>query len=138
MINIENIVYTAVRTAVLTVDENIYVTGAYSPKIEKLPCVYFHLTDSSVVENSIDSTQIDYAQRVVFTVEVYTDYKNNKKVAAKDIFNAVDTAMTNMGFIRTFYSPTPNMDDTIQRILGRFKGAVTYEETNSKFRVYQE
>lgn len=138
MINIENIVYTAVRTAVLTVDENIYVTGVYSPKIEKFPCVYFHLTDSSVVENNIDSTQIDYAQRVVFTVEVYTDYKNNKKVAAKDIFNAVDTAMTNMGFIRTFYSPTPNMDDTIQRILGRFKGAVTYEETNSKFRVYQE
>ena len=138
MIGIESIVYTAVRSAVLDLDENIYVTGSYSPKIEKFPCVYFHLSDSSVIEGDIDSTKIDYAQRVVFQVEVYTDYKKNKKVAAKDIFNTVDTALTGLGFIRTFYSPTPNMDDTIQRIIGRYKGVVTYDETNSKYRVYQE
>lgn len=138
MNRIESLVYTAVRNDVLDLYDQTYVTGAYTPNIEKFPCVYIHMTELSVVENGIDTSAIDNQKRVVFTVEVYTDYKSQKKLAAEELFDRVNRTMTDMGFVQTFYSPTPNMDTTIHRIVGRFKGIVTYDEANEAYRVYQK
>ena len=138
MSRIESLVYTAVRNDVLDLYDQTYVTGAYTPNIEKFPCVYIHMTELSVVENGIDTSAIDNQMRVVFTVEVYTDYKSQKKLAAETLFDQVKRTMTDMGFVLTFYSPTPNMDTTIHRIVCRFKGVVTYDEANDTYRVYQK
>lgn len=138
MSRIESLVYTAVRADVLELYDQAYVTGSYTPNIEKFPCVYIHLNEMSVVERGIDTTSIDNQVRVVFTVEVYTDYKSQKKLAAETLFDQVNRTMTGMGFVQTFYSPTPNMDTTIHRITGRFKGIVKYDEANDTYRVYQK
>ena len=129
MIDIESYVYTQVRNAVLGLYEGVYVTGSYTQTPKQLPCVMLTMTDNYVVEKGIDSSGVENETRVVFTVEVYTDFKSQKKVAAKALFQCVDEVMGQLNLVRTMYSSLPNMDKTIQRITGRYRGALKFESS---------
>ena len=131
MIDIENMVFTAVRTAVTTLVSDCYVTSEYTQKPEKFPCVLIQMVDNHVYERTSDENVENHA-RVVFQIEVFTSFIGKKKTSAKTIFQAVDNAMADMKFVRTTYATLPNMDKTIFRITSRYRAIVAQPITTSE------
>lgn len=123
MIDIENMVYTAVRSAVTTLVSDCYVTSEFTQQPEKFPCVMVNMVENHVYERTSDEKVENHA-RVVFQIEVFTAFTDKKKTAAKNIFQAVDSAMEGMKFVRTMYANLPNMDKTIYRITSRYRAIV--------------
>ena len=61
----------------------------------------------------------------MYQCEVYSNRQSGKKAQAREIAAFVDKKMQELGFIRTFGQPVPNVADmTIYRYTMRFSGII--------------
>ena len=121
MIDIENKVYTVVRTAVKAYDNAISVSGSYSDVPSAFPHVSIEETDSYVPTGTISTSDREFAAALTYTVNIFTNTATAKQ-DAKNIAKVVNDAFAEMGFARSMKQEMPNIDRTIYRLILRFQG----------------
>lgn len=121
MIDIENKVYTEVRTAVVTAFPEVSMSGVYTDVPSSFPHVSIEETDNSGVASAASNTDPEYAANLTYTVNIYTNTQTAKS-DAKAIAAVVNDAFLDIGFLRSMKQEMPNIDRTIYRLILRFQG----------------
>lgn len=121
MIDIENLVYTNIRTAVKAYNNAISMTSTYTDIPSSFPHVSVEETDNASVVSAISTSDREYAANLTYTVNIYTNTAT-AKTDAKAIAAVVNDAFTDMGFNRSMKQEMPNIDRTIYRLILRFQG----------------
>lgn len=130
MINISNEVFTAVKEAVLTVDENAFVTSTYVNAPATFPCVSVIEESNEARRDTADTSRTENHATVMYEVNVYANNSKTKKSDAYALMTVVDDCMQNLGFRRAMLSPIPNYNDaTIYRLTARYEAVVSRNET---------
>lgn len=124
MIDVENIVFSTIATALREKYEGIFVSGEFTDLPAKFPAVTIVESDNSIVQR-MRTTNIENAIAVMYEVNIYTNTVGYKKSEAKDILQTIDTEFTEMGFARISCTPVSNLQDaTIYRIVARYQATV--------------
>ena len=124
MIDIENIIFTQIATALRTAYQGISVYGEYIETPAKFPCVTIVEADNQVYKPTRDLSGVEHYAKVMYEINVYTNKSDTKKADGKAIVNTIDALMTGLLFTRTFTGQTPNIDRTIYRITMRYEAVV--------------
>ena len=124
MIDVENIVFTRLATALRTAYSGITVYGEYVEVPAAFPCVSIVEADNAVLERTRDLSGVEHHAKVMYEINVFTNDANGKKSRAKAIADVIDMQMSAMLFTRTFRGQTPNVDRSIYRVTLRYKGVV--------------
>ena len=124
MIDVENIIFTAVATAVRAAYSGASIYGEYVEVPASFPCVSVVEADTRVYERTRDLSGIEHHAELMYEINIYTNDSNGKKSKAKAIAQIVDNVMSGMLFTRTFRGQTPNIDRSIYRITLRYKGVI--------------
>lgn len=121
MIDIENFIYTAIRSALkVAYGDNISISGTYSDNPPAFPHVSIEETDNSVQTETISTSDREYSANLTYTVNIYTNTATAKQ-DAKDIAAVVNDAFSSCGFARSMKQEMPNIDRTIYRLILRFQ-----------------
>jgi len=120
MIDIENYVYTQVRTAIKGAFPLADVSGTYISTPSTFPHVSIEETDSYSLADRISTSDREYAANLTYTVNIYTNTATAKS-DAKAIAAVVNDAFTDFGFARSMKQEMPNIDRTIYRLILRFQ-----------------
>jgi hypothetical protein len=120
MIDIENEVYNTIATEVRTKYPNIFVSGDESLAPSTFPAVCIVQRDNPVDMSSADSGSIERVTSPMFEINVYSNLKTGRKQEAKNIMATICDVMASLDMERTYCQPTPNIDTSIYRIVGRF------------------
>lgn len=128
MIDIENIVFTAVKEAltdagIFTSYPNADIRGESIDVPKAFPCVTVEEISNSVLERTQTESLTENHAVLGYQINIYTN-NSTKKSLAKQIANIVDAAMGDLKFTRTLRTPTPNIDTTIYRLTMRYEGIV--------------
>lgn len=123
MIDIENVVFDNVKTAILLEFPEAFIESTYVERPPSFPCVSLVESDSTSNTKTIEISGEIKHENLTYECNVYTN-GNGKKMKAKQIADIVDTAMSVKGFRRTMRSQIPNVERTIYRITMRFVGTV--------------
>lgn len=124
MIDVENVIFTHLATAIRSAFSGISVYGEYIETPASFPCVTVVEADNRVLESTRDLSGVEHYARVMYEINVYTNDANGKKAKAKEISNVIDNVMSGLLFTRTFRGQTPNIDRTIYRITLRYEAVV--------------
>lgn len=125
MIDIENEVYSSVESVLRAEFPNIFMVGEYVPAPASFPCVSFVEVINSIYRRSSTNEEIENHAVITYEANVYSNKSKGKKSECKKIIKLIDSKMAELGFIRRFLQPIPNIADaTIYRILGRYQGVV--------------
>lgn len=120
MIDIENLVYTNVRSAIKAYSSAISVSGIYVDVPSKFPHVSIEETDNASVASAISTSDRERAANVTYTINIYTNTATAKD-DAKAIAVVVNDAFSDVGFVRSMKQQMPNIDRTIYRLTMRFQ-----------------
>lgn len=120
MIDIENYVYTKVRTAIKGTFPLADVSGTYISTPSTFPHVSIEETDSYSLADRISTSDREYAANLTYTVNIYTNTAT-AKTDAKEIAAVVNDAFTDLGFVRSMKQEMPNIDRTIYRLILRYQ-----------------
>jgi len=123
MEQIENQVFTKLKTAITTTYSNALVTGVYTPTPSKFPCVFIEEADN--FSEIIGSSGKELATAVMYEVNVFSNNASGKKNECKAIIKIVDDTMVGMGFNRSMLQPIPNEDTTIYRMTARYTASIS-------------
>lgn len=130
MIDIENVVFNAVATALRAKHEGIFVTGEAIDVPSAFPAVSFLERSNSALEKTQTAESRENHAVLMYEADVYSNLGSGKKQQAKAIAAEIDALMEQMGFIRTFGQPIDNFADTsIYRYKLRYKGIVGKDNT---------
>lgn len=124
MIDVENIIFTELATALRAAYNGISVYGEYVEVPATFPCVTIVESDNQVLKQTRDLSGVEHYAKVMYEINVYSNKANGKKSQAKEISNMIDGMMTDLLFTRTFRGQTPNIDRTIYRITLRYEAVV--------------
>lgn len=124
MIDVENIIFTRLATALRAAYNGISVYGEYVEVPATFPCVTIVEADNQVLKQTRDLSGVEHCAKVMYEINVYSNKANSKKSQAKEISNMIDGMMTDLLFTRTFRGQTPNIDRTIYRITLRYEAVV--------------
>lgn len=124
MIDVENLVFTTIRTQLKANFSNIQVTSEYVEIPSSFPSVCVQESDNFVYRKSQDGVGVEHHAQLMYSVNIYTNNEKAKKSEAKKIMQVVDTAFKSIGFTRTMTNPIPNKDASIYRITARYEGIV--------------
>lgn len=124
MIDVENVIFTRLATAIRSAFSGISVYGEYIETPASFPCVTVVEADNRVLESTRDLSGVEHYAKVMYEINVYTNDANGKKAKAKEISNVIDNVMSGLLFTRTFRGQTPNIDRTIYRITLRYEAVV--------------
>ena len=124
MIDVENIIFTALATQIRSSFPGSTVYGEYVEVPAAFPCVTIVEADNRVLERTRDLSGIEHHAEVMYEINVYVNNTNGKKQRAHDIANVIDNVMSGMLFTRTFRGQIPNVDRSIYRITIRYKGVI--------------
>jgi hypothetical protein len=123
MIDIENKVYTQLRTA-LNAEGITSLSSVYLESPAAYPHVFIEMINNSVDQNRSDSGNLENFAKQDFQIEIFTN-GDSKKTDAKEIANIVDGSLNGIGLRRSFYSFVPNYNDNnISRLILRYTGLV--------------
>lgn len=125
MIDVENVIFTRLATAIRSAFSGISVYGEYIETPASFPCVTVVEADNRVLERTRDLSGVEHYAQVMYEINVYTNDANGKKAKAKAISNVIDDVMSGLLFTRTFRGQTPNIDRTIYRITLRYSAVVS-------------
>lgn len=124
MIDIENIVYSKIKDAILAKFPSAFVESSYVEKSTQFPCVSIVESDNAVYTRTQDLSGREHHARVVYECNIYTT-GNTKKQQAKSIAAVVDETMNILGFTRSLQSQVPNLERTIYRFTLRYTAVVS-------------
>lgn len=136
MIDIENIIFTEVATAVRAAYSGASVYGEYVETPASFPCVTVVEADNSVLQSARDLSGVEHYAQIMYEINVYTNDGTGKKSKAKDIARVIDDVMTARLFTRTFRGQTPNIDRTVYRITMRYSAVVSENLGDTQNAVY--
>lgn len=140
MIDVENLVYEKVYTAVKSKHPTVFMESTYVNRVSSYPCVSLVEEDNAVYPKTQDLSNRENHASVMYECNVYTDGIGRKQ-EAKRIANTVDQAMSNMGFTRIFRSQIPNAERAIYRITIRYKAVISTgvkDGENTIFYIYNK
>lgn len=125
MIDIESTVFDCVATALREEYKGISVVSTSSDTPAKFPTVCLWEQDNSCYAPSQTAECRENHAQLMYQCEVYSNRQSGKKAQAREIAAFVDRKMQELGFIRTFGQPVPNVADmTIYRYTMRFSGII--------------
>lgn len=125
MIDIESTVFDYVATALREEYKGISVASTSSDTPAKFPAVCLWEQDNSCYAPSQTAECRENHARLMYQCEVYSNRQSGKKAQAREIAAFVDRKMQELGFIRTFGQPVPNVADmTIYRYTTRYSGII--------------
>lgn len=125
MIDIENILFTAVKTAL---PDNVKCGVSYNKTPGQFPFFTLIVEDNKVYEKFIDSAQIENAADIMVEINAYSNKASGKKEECKSIIKKADEVLSGYNLTRTFCRPTPNLEDsTVYRMTARYKAIVDTE-----------
>jgi hypothetical protein len=124
MIDVENIIFTKLATALRAAYSGISVYGEYVEVPATFPFVTIVEADNQVLKQTRDLSGVEHYAKIMYEINVYSNKANGKKSQAKEISNMIDSMMTDLLFTRTFRVQTPNIDRTIYRITLRYEAVV--------------
>lgn len=132
MIDIENAVFTKVKTALTKQFPNITVESVTTYSPSKFPFVCIEEADNYSYLPTRDTSSNENHATVVFEVNAYSNKTTKKKSECKAIVAVVDEVMIGLGFTRNTKTPI-NLDEaTKYRIFARYTAVVS--KTNTIYR----
>lgn len=132
MIDIENSVFTKVKTALTKQFPNITVESVTTYSPSNFPFLCIEEADNYSYLPTRDTGGNENHATVVFEVNAYSNKATKKKSECKAIIAAVDEVMIGLGFTRNTKTPI-NLDEaTKYRIFARYTAVVS--KTNTIYR----
>ena len=138
MINIENKIYTLVRTAIKTQTEfaNVMTMTEYVESPESFPCVVFQQEDNYTYEKTQDGTGTENHCVAVFLCNIFAT-GDSKKAITEKLADLVDSVMISLKFTRTMRIVVPNLDRSVYRLTLRYRAVIASGEASGDNIVYQ-
>lgn len=124
MIDIEAYVYTRVRSALLGAFTSIDVTNEYTENPDAFPHVCIEMSDNTIAGTLMTAQHREFAAEQTYTVNIFT-VSETPKSDAKAIASVIDSTLSDLGFRRSMYLRTPNIDRNIYRLTLRYSGLVS-------------
>ena len=121
MIDIENKIYSPIRTALVNAYEGIYVTSEPTATSAKFPAVSIVQEDNYMSINKLDNSGAEKFATVMFQVDVYSNKASGRKSQCKEIMNVVDTMLFALNFTRLSLTPIPMANDGYYRLSARYR-----------------
>ena len=121
MIDIENKIYSPIRTALVNAYDGIYVTSEPSATTAKFPAVSIVQEDNYMSINKLDNSGAERFATVMFQVDVYSNKASGRKSQCKEIMGVVDTMLYGMNFTRLSLTPIPMANDGYYRLSARYR-----------------
>ena len=121
MIDIENKIYSPIRTALVNAYEGIYVTSEPTATSAKFPAVSIVQEDNYMSINKLDNSGTERFATVMFQVDVYSNKASGKKSQCKELLNIVDQVMFDLNFTRLSLTPIPMENEGYYRIAARYR-----------------
>ena len=122
LIDIENQVFTAVKTAVRGEYQSANVVGEYVRSPAKFPHVSVVETDNYTSSGHRDSADTERYATVTYEVNAYSNKTSGKKTECRGIMAIVDQTFYSMNFTRISMAPVPNQENaTVYRITARYR-----------------
>ena len=121
MIDIENKIYSPIRTALVNAYSGIYVTSEPTATSAKFPAVSIVQEDNYMSVNKLDNSGAEKFATVMFQVDVYSNKASGRKTQCKEIMNVVDTMLYAMNFTRLSLTPIPMANDGYYRLSARYR-----------------
>lgn len=130
MIDIEDIVFDAVASAVYDEEPGAYVTSMYEHTPSAFPCVMLvEKSNTAHLETRTSSSNENFAV-VMYELDVFSNDADNRKQQCKKLAALADHKMQQFGFTRTMLNPIENaLDPSVYRIKGRYEAVVGQNET---------
>ena len=142
MIDIENLVFDTVYSALITQFPDINITAGYDEQNAIFPTVIIRETNNQPYRNSATDECSENHARLTYEVEVISDKEGTARSECKQLLNAVDDIMQTMKFRRIHKNRPINIDRTVWRQYARYEvivgKPVTYDAGTANERtVYQ-
>ena len=130
MIDIENVVFNTVATALRTAFTGIFVSGEATPSPSSFPAATIVEMDDAVYEKTMDSSYTENHALKMYQAEALSNLSSGKKAQCKAIMAVIDMQMLNIGFVRVGSGPQeiPNVDATKSRMVARYRAVISKEK----------
>ena len=122
MIDVENQVYTELKTKLLAHDSNISTSNVFQNVPPQFPFVSCEMVNNTKNVAMADFCGNENGADISFEVNIYSK-SSTKKTEAKEIFQVVDEYFNDIGFWRNSY--TPFQDNETFRIVARYSAVVS-------------
>lgn len=129
MIDIENLVFTAVATGLRKQFPKITVESVTNYSPSKFPYVCIEESDNYSYTPSRDTSSNENHAVIVYEVNAYSNSTSGKKAECKAIISAVDSIMDGLGFTRNTRTPIPMDNATKYRIFARYTAIASKDNT---------
>ena len=121
MIDIENTIYSPIRTALVNEYSGIYVTSEPTSTTPHFPAVSIVQQDNYMSINKLDNSGTERFATVMFQVDVYSNKASGKKSQCKEIMNFVDDMLFALNFTRLSLTPIPMENEGYYRLSARYR-----------------
>lgn len=133
MLNFMNEIFTAVATDVRKAHSGTTVTGEYTRKPSKFPCVTLDEIENVTVDALEDSSHEEKFAALGYRLQVFSNKASGKKAEARAIFATADARLRSLGLRRKTYTSTPEIyDSTIYSITATYEAIVDANGTMYK------
>ena len=121
MIDIENKIYSPIRTALVNAYEGIFVTSEPTATSAKFPAVSIVQEDNYMSINKLDNSGEEKFATLMFQVDVYSNKASGRKSQCKEIMNTIDTMLYQLNFTRISLTPIPMANEGYYRLTARYR-----------------
>ena len=121
MIDIENKIYSPIRTALVNAYDGIFVTSEPTATTAKFPAVSIVQQDNYTSINKRDNGGEERFATVMFQVDVYSDQASGRKSKCKEIMGFIDKMLFDLNFTRLSLTPVPMANDGYYRLTARYR-----------------
>ena len=121
MIDIENKIYSPIRTALVNAYDGIFVTSEPTATTAKVPAVSIVQQDNYMSINKLDNSGEERFATVMFQVDVYSNKASGRKSQCKEIMGFIDKMLYDLNFTRLSLTPVPMANDGYYRLTARYR-----------------
>lgn len=121
MIDIENKIYSPIRTALVNAYDGIFVTSEPTATSAKFPAVSIVQEDNYMSVSKLDNSGAERFATIMFQVDVYSNKASGRKSQCKEIMNTVDTMLYALNFTRLSLTPVPMANEGYYRLTARYR-----------------
>ena len=120
----KNAVYSRIKEAVLTVNEDAYCSSVVEPVPPKFPAVSINEVSNYENRNSVNLDFDDSQWTSTFQIQVFSNKANGGMSEAVSILDAVSAEFKRLYYIREFEQTVPNTDPNVYRLVAEYSRKV--------------
>ena len=121
MIDIENTIFSLIRTELVNQFEDIFVTSEPTATTAHFPAVSIVQQDNYMSINKLDNSGRERYATVMFQVDVYSNKASGKKSQCKEIMSFIDDLLFALNFTRLSLTPIPMENLGYYRLSARYR-----------------